>query len=297
MKKLGAKKVEKVFLHLIGEIIHFFACITIPTLSGILFYFINELLGNESNLYFINYGVGIGLLVWMLYLFLQSGSARLFLKECNKEDHTIISKMDDYSKECYCKVKEIYYCRDYAAKRLIQDEFWIQIISIYYSVFTAMLAILSLVGGELNDFLDVPSVMFTVAVALLVIFANAQRCGSRANDLSSNCSDLGERFSEVLSAIDNSDHEPTGSGSGNGFTPNHEKLKEYMSRFYKNLGDSEEHSIVDEWKYRDYWIYYVYLSIKIIFIYALIMIPIIFVFCNSGNFMNLLNSRLPGKEF
>ena len=102
----------------------------------------------------------------------------------------------------------------------------IQLISIYYSVFTAILAVLGLVGKELNDFLDVPSVLFTIAVAILVTFANAQRCGSRANDLSSNCSDLGERFSEVTEILNR---------PNNVSRANHSELKECMARFYKNL--------------------------------------------------------------
>ena len=156
----------------------------------------------------------------------------------------------------------------------------IQLISIYYSVFTAILAVLGLVGKELNDFLDVPSVLFTIAVAILVTFANAQRCGSRANDLSSNCSDLGERFSEVTEILNR---------PNNVSRANHSELKECMARFYKNLGDSEEHSIVDEWKYTGNWLYSLYLSLKIVVIYLLIMIPIIFVFCYWDNFLHLFS--------
>ena len=252
-------KMKEKCLSLIEAIIYFLACISIPTLSGVFFYFIQGLIikEGEPNIKIVYFSAGVGVFVWVLYLFLRSGCAKLFLKENHQEDREFLSKMDQYSKECYCKVKKIYYCRNYAAKRLIQDEFWIQFISIYYSAFTAILAILGLVGGKLNDFLDVPSVMFTVAVAILVIFANAQRCGARANDLSSNCDDLGERFSEVLSILNKSSPEQT-KPSSQGVPLHNDELRKYMSQFYKNLGDSEEHSFVDEWKYQDYRMYYFY---------------------------------------
>ena len=257
------------------------ACILIPTLTGIGLYFLYR-----KSMKFITGGILLGTFIWVLHLFLQSGCAELFLKQCDRRDKAFLENKNMYAQQCYCEVKQIYYCRDYAAKRLTQDEFWIQILSIYYSVFTALLAVLSLVGDAKNDFLDVPSVLFTVAVAILVTFANAQRCGSRANDLNSNCNDLGERFSEVMSIIDAPIYSSDSTEKASEF--NNVELKNCMSHFYKNLGDSERHSFVDEWKYANSWLYYIYLAIKIILIYLLIIVPLVFVFCNLDHFKTLL---------
>lgn len=155
--------------------------------------------------------------------------------------------------------------RKSAVQRLRNFEFWIQIINVYYSCFTAIIAIIGL--SENGSFLSVPSTLFTVTVAILVTYANSQKCGQRANDLQINCNDLQKNLTDLL--LCKSDDE----------------VKKVMDEFYKNLGDSETGSIIDEWKHSHKWKYKVFYIFPVtILIIAFFMVPILFFLINLEKF-------------
>lgn len=51
--------------------------------------------------------------------------------------------------------------------------------------------------GKGADWVGAPSAIFTVVVALLVIYANSKRYTERANDLKANCIDLDNLLKEL----------------------------------------------------------------------------------------------------
>lgn len=265
----------------IKELLRVSLCAVIPSITGIIIWAIT----GRTDINFIIIGIAFGVFIGVLYLFLRHGGIKLFIEE----DQLISNFPSEYKDvtECYREIKSVFLCRNNAARRLRQDEFWIQLISMIYSVFAAALSVLSLVGGSRNDFLDLPSVLFTVSVAILVIYANAQKCGSRARDLNSNCSDLRERLSEVILIGAKMKRQPEQ------VEEEYKKLEICMSEFHKNLGDSEEHAAVDEWNYQDCWLFYLYLSVKIIVIYVLLMAPLLFVFCHAREFTELFGYYKP----
>ena len=223
-----------------------------------------------------------GLHTVTLFCFLQSDRGKTLIESGETGAEKLLKNSNEHAKQCYFEVKMIYTCRYYAAIRLIRDESKIQIISIIYSVFTALLALLSLRGDDAS-FLALPSVMFTVAVAILVTFANAQKCGARANDLFTNCRDLRMRLDEVTKIVD----EWKDSISSTEKKTKEDELMACMKAFSDNLGDSEEHTIVDEWKYCGSWLFNIYLMMKILFCYSLILIPVLFLLCNLDNILKL----------
>lgn len=183
-------------------------------------------------------------------------------------------------------IERVLKVRQYAAERLRGNEFWIQTINIYYSCFTAVLALCSLRNEA--DFLTLPAACFSIIVALLVTYANAQRYGARANDLRANCIDLELSLQQchqlIIDLKQKQDKEP--------FDTGYEKLKDIMREFIKKQGDSEEPVPADRWKYSkdevDHIKYIVYMWIKACFIMVLLIIPIIYVIVNYNNFLELI---------
>ena len=123
------------------------------------------------------------------------------------------------------EIEKTYELRYITYQRLRVQNFWTRILEIYYSVFTALLSVCSIMKN--GEFISQHSVCFTVAVAILVCFANAQNFSGRAHDLEANLADLLKLQICV------------------------ELYKEYI----KKCGDSEYHSIIDEYKYNGDWQY------------------------------------------
>lgn len=243
------------------------------------------LIGELASLFFSKtlckvLGIIVGIITGILFIILRPHNPNY---HSDNNDNKFTQTLDEYTKQCYYEIKLIYSCRRFAAKRLMWSEFWIQTINIYYSIFTAILAVFSLTPN--NDFLQIPSVIFTITVAILVTYANAQKCESRSKDLTANCSDLGKRYTEILSFINSYANIDKDYSS-------HKQLKEKMELFYCDLGDSEEHSIVDEWKYTDSWLYYLYISGTIIFVSILILVPIGFIGKYYTEFVAIFNTNL-----
>lgn len=172
--------------------------------------------------------------------------------------------------------------RKYACQRLKVQEFWNKILEVYYSVFTALLAVAGTV--ENGAFLTMPSACFTVASAIIVCFANAQNYARRAHDLEANISDL-LIFKAELAEVP---------------SEKSEKYEKYVKKFYKKCGDSERPGVVDKCKYEKYEHknknkntnnnkdnnknkvlihikYYVYVITYSIFIIVLFLLPVMFV--------------------
>lgn len=167
------------------------------------------------------------------------------------------------------EVKKILECRKNAAMRLNFDEFWIQTISIFYSCFTAALSVLGLMHSG-TGFIDKPCVVFTVLVAILVTYANALKCGSRANDLLSNCNDLFYDYSELLDCHTSKEG------------------RKIMARFKNHLGDSESHRFPDEWKFYRSWKYKVYILVVGLLIAFFFLVPMVYVFICRRAFLAIL---------
>lgn len=71
-----------------------------------------------------------------------------------------------------------------AANRLQRTETFLQGINIYYSCFTAVLSVLTLLTE--NAALSVWSVLLTVILAISIVYLNAQKYGNRAQELKTN---------------------------------------------------------------------------------------------------------------
>lgn len=96
--------------------------------------------------------------------------------------------------------------RTKAAKRLESEGKWANRLNIYYSCFTATLSVMSIKTN--SDFLTLPSAIFTVLLAILIIHASSQRFTQRAHDLRANCLDMQEKLLHIkytISAINNND--------------------------------------------------------------------------------------------
>lgn len=156
--------------------------------------------------------------------------------------------------------------RQYAARRLHTCEFWIQILNIYYSCFTAVIAIWGIFDKTNN--LSIPSALLTVLVAILVTYANAQNCGNRARDLEANCRDIANTLTNASLIADKQDVTV---------------IKTIMEDFYKKLGDSESPSNVDRWKFEKNKLYVLYVILA-----SLIIIIIIFV---AAPFLIIINRQ------
>ena len=69
------------------------------------------------------------------------------------------------------EIEKTYELRNITYQRLRVQNFWTKILEIYYSVFTALLSVCSIMKNR--EFISQESVCFTVAVAILICFANA----------------------------------------------------------------------------------------------------------------------------
>lgn len=125
----------------------------------------------------------------------------------------------------------------HACQRLKVQDFWTKVLGVYYSVFTALLAIIGVKEGA--EFLTLPSACFTVAVALIVCATNAQNFAGRAHDLEVNVEDLKSLEDEIK--IGKLDGE-------NGHIDGYKKYR-------KKCRDSEEEGILDRYKYYGYKCY------------------------------------------
>ena len=163
-------------------------------------------------------------------------------------------------KSYVAEIKSELLLRQYAARRLHSCEFWIQILNIYYSCFTAVIAIWG-VSDKTNS-LSIPSALLTVLVAILVTYANAQNCGNRARDLEANCRDIANTLTKLLLIMDKQ---------------NSTEIKSIMEDFYKKLGDSESPSNVDRWKFEKREIYFLYIILVFTIIVILFAAPFLIV--------------------
>mgnify|MGYP001144533912 CR=1 FL=1 len=90
-----------------------------------------------------------------------------------------------------------------------------------------------------GEFISQHSVCFTVAVAILVCFANAQNFSGRAHDLEANLADLLKLKNKANSLK----------------VGKKQICVELYKEYIKKCGDSEYHSIIDEYKYNGDWQY------------------------------------------
>lgn len=115
-----------------------------------------------------------------------------------------------------------------AANRLQRTENFLQGINIYYSCYTAVLAILSLVVE--NKSLSVWSAALTVILAISIVYLNAQKYGSRAQELQTNYIALHRLLFEIEKA--EAINETT-------------RLKYFTDRYCELLQTSENHIRLD----------------------------------------------------
>ncbi len=201
----------------------------------------------------------------------------------NESNNSIIFQLID---EHLKRIEETIALRNLATVRLKTNEFWLQTINIYYSCFTAILALLSLKEGA--DFLTVPSAIFTVTVAILVAYANALKYGSRANDLRANCYDLMTTQTNLYLL---KNQLPKTLCFPISKSINITEIQNTLNEYVKNLAGSENHSIIDEWKHdknpKYFWFHILPLS-ALIFLFF--MIPIIFLIWKHTDFIQLINN-------
>lgn len=247
--------------------------------------FIGALLSSHfSRILYFFAGIFGGIILSCLY------SCREKSLTVNKTDINAECKTDTPINENMEEIEHTLHMRTAACERMRLNEFWIQIINIYYSCFTAVLAICSLCGD--NEFIDIPSAIFTVVVALLVTFANSQKYGDRANDLKANCIDIKRSLNQCRMLGDKTDAKNSGAdGMQCRYDENDRKaLEKIMEEYFKKLGDSENSGIAEKWKFgkpHDLYKYYIYISLKILLILIFLSIPVIFVFLYRAEFINI----------
>lgn len=214
---------------------------------------------------FIFIGTILGIILGViLVLLLFSKHKNSYKSTDNKNIPQSTSELVNYWNET---IQAEYILRSYAAERLRRNEFWLQTINIYYSCFTAGLALLSLKND--NELLTTASALFTVLVAILVTYANAQKYGNRSNDLRTNCNDLYNSLLDCMLLNNQESNFESCEKSNN--------INNVASTFIKKLGDSENYSVIDIWKKEKSKLYSVYLLASIAIIAGLIIIPILFV--------------------
>ena len=135
------------------------------------------------------------------------------------------------------EIEKTYELRYITYQRLRVQNFWTRILEIYYSVFTALLSVCSIMKN--GEFISQHSVCFTVAVAILVCFANAQNFSGRAHDLEANLADLLKLKNKANSLK----------------VGKKQICVELYKEYIKKCGDSEYHSIIDVYKYNGDWQY------------------------------------------
>ena len=170
------------------------------------------------------------------------------------------------------KIKETYTLRDIACQRLKIQDFWTKILGTYYSIFTALLAIISV--KENADFLALPSACFTVAVAILVCVTNAQNFAGRAHDLAVNVQDL--KSLEDSIQIDKVNGEDI--------------CKEGYKKYRKKCADSEEEGLIDRYKYYGCKRYKYIIVLEWLLLIFLFLLPIIYIIIDRQHFLLLCDS-------
>lgn len=99
-----------------------------------------------------------------------------------------------------------------AASRLLQTERFLQGINIYYSCFSAILAILSLLSDRKE--LAVWSTVVAIILAISIVYLNAQKYGNRSQELKTNYIELHQLLFEIDAAIANNDEGNVGELTG-----------------------------------------------------------------------------------
>ena len=118
--------------------------------------------------------------------------------------------------------------------------------------------------------LDAAFALFTVTVALVVAFTNAQNFSGRFQDLKANCADLYESFLECVRLS----RENTPGPELN------QKVAQILDDYNGKLADSEDHGLVDYCKYHQPFWYAVYLAVGTAFVVFLFAVPLVFVWRN-----------------
>ena len=111
-----------------------------------------------------------------------------------------------------------------AASRLLQTERFLQGINIYYSCFSAILAILSLISDRKE--LAVWSTVVAIILAISIVYLNAQKYGNRSQELKNNYIELHKLLFEIDAAIAKNDEE---------------NVEELTGKYCKLLQTSENH--------------------------------------------------------
>ena len=83
----------------------------------------------------------------------------IILRGSNMKNKKLIDELI-IKDELTIKVKETYILREMACQRLKVQDFWTKVLGVYYSVFTALLAIIGVKEGA--EFLTLPSACFTI---------------------------------------------------------------------------------------------------------------------------------------
>ena len=169
-----------------------------------------------------------------------------------------------------------------AANRLQRTENFLQGINIYYSCYTAVLSVLGLVVD--NKSLSVWSAALTVILAISIVYLNAQKYGSRAQELQTNYIAIHRLLFDIEKAEATNDTE---------------KLKYFYDRYCELLQTSENHISLDylkqmkqrgELKASENIEYLCALTVRGIIKLLLIFIPIIIsvILASQGMFNSVL---------
>lgn len=115
-----------------------------------------------------------------------------------------------------------------AANRLLRTESFLQGVNIYYSCFSAILAILSLISEKRE--LAVWSTVVAIILAISIVYLNAQKYGNRSQELKTNYIALHVLLYDIEEAIAENDDG---------------KNKDLSDRYCKLLQTSENHTDLD----------------------------------------------------
>lgn len=183
------------------------------------------------------------------------------------------------------EIKEIIEKRTKKAKRLETEGKWENRLNIYYSCFTAALAVLSVSPG--SSFLTLPGAVFTVLLAILVIYASAQRSVERAHDLRANCRDIQRKLLEIeytMNCYDRERKEELNKESGD--VNQNELLEKLVYEILDALDLQKDSEYPSEEDCKEYNLS----RPKTVLVVVLFFIPILFIVVYSGNFFELFAS-------
>lgn len=129
-----------------------------------------------------------------------------------------------------------------AANRLTGTEDFLQGINIYYSCFSAILAVLSLLSSKTE--IAVWSTLLSIILAISIVYLNAQKYGSRAQEFKTNYIALHELLFDIQREIAEYRAEENLAT---------EKMNELQAQYCKLLQTSENHINLDylkqKWHY------------------------------------------------